>query len=338
MPAESAIEPADSRFARFLIETGWVVNLEEFRSSPERYRELTLPTWLSELPNAWLIIPLTNADELLGFVILATARTRVDVNWEVNDLLKTAARQAATFLSQTLATEALLEARKFEAFNRMSAFVVHDLKNIVAQLSLMLKNAERHRGNPEFQKDMLMTVEHSVERMKQLMMQLREGTKPVEAPRAVDLAAIIGRIARAKGSQQPVPEVRIEQRLTARGHEDRLERVIGHLVQNAIDATGETGRVWIRLVDHDGLAMVEVGDTGLGMTAEFVRERLFKPFQTTKSTGMGIGAYESFQYVQELGGRVQVDSVPGAGTKVQLLLPLFELPEAAAPPARREVA
>ena len=114
--------------------------------------------------------------------MLATARTRVDVNWEVNDLLKTAARQAATFLGQMQATEALLEARKFDAFNRMSAFVVHDLKNIVAQLSLMLKNAERHRDNPEFQKDMLMTVEHSVERMKQLMMQLREGTTPVDAP------------------------------------------------------------------------------------------------------------------------------------------------------------
>ena len=187
--SNAAAEPADSEFARFLSETGWVVNLEEFRSSPERYRELRLPLWLSELPNAWLIIPLANGSELIGFVILATARTRIDVNWEVNDLLKTAARQAATFLGQMQATEALLEARKFDAFNRMSAFVVHDLKNIVAQLSLMLKNAERHRDNPEFQKDMLMTVEHSVERMKQLMMQLREGTTPVDAPHGVDLAA-----------------------------------------------------------------------------------------------------------------------------------------------------
>ena len=121
----------------------------------------------------------------VGF--MATARTRVDVNWEVNDLLKTAARQAATFLGQMQATEALLEARKFDAFNRMSAFVIHDLKNIVAQLSLMIKNAERHRENPEFQKDMLTTVEHSVERMKQLMLQLREGTTPVNAPHGVDL-------------------------------------------------------------------------------------------------------------------------------------------------------
>ena len=338
MAPDTGTEPADGEFVRFLSDTGWVVNLEEYRSSPERYRELRLPLWLSELPNAWLIIPLENGGELIGFVILATARTRVDVNWEVNDLLKTAARQAATFLGQMQATEALLEARKFDAFNRMSAFVVHDLKNIVAQLSLMLKNAERHRENPEFQKDMLMTVEHSVERMKQLMMQLREGTTPVDAPHGVDLAAVIGRIQHAKASQQPVPEVRLEAKVAAKGHEDRLERVIGHLVQNAIDATGKDGRVWIRLAKQDGLALVEVGDTGHGMTPEFVRERLFKPFQTTKAAGMGIGAYESFQYVQELGGRVQVDSTPNVGTHVRLLLPRFESAAGTAASAPKELA
>jgi putative PEP-CTERM system histidine kinase len=334
VPPEPAIEPATSEFIGFLNERGWVVNLEEFRSSPERYRGLSLPLWLSELTTAWLIIPLTNGSELIGFVILSTARTRVDVNWEVNDLLKTAARQAATFLGQMQATEALIEARKFDAFNRMSAFVVHDLKNIVAQLSLMLKNAERHRGNPEFQKDMLVTIEHSVERMKQLMMQLREGTTPVDVPHSVDLAALIGRIQRAKEGQQPVPEIVLEDRVAARGHEDRVERVIGHLVQNAIDATERTGRVWIRLARQDGLAMVEVGDTGRGMTQEFIRERLFKPFQTTKATGMGIGAYESFQYVQELGGRVQVESSPNAGTRVKLLLPVSDTFDRGAMPAK----
>ena len=330
-PASSVTEPSGSPFVRFLAEKGWVVNLEEFRASPERYRELELPQWLSELQNAWLIIPLASGRDLIGFVILATARTRVYVNWEVNDLLKTAARQAATFLVQTQATEALLEARKFDAFNRMSAFVVHDLKNIVAQLSLMLKNAERHRDNPEFQQDMLETVSHSVERMKQLMLQLREGTTPVDAPHAVDLAAVIERIQRSKAGQRPVPEVQLEEQVLARGHEDRLERVIGHLVQNAIDATGEDGRVWIRLAKQDAMAVVEVGDTGHGMTPEFVRERLFKPFQTTKEMGMGIGAYESFQYVQELGGRVQVDSKPGAGTHVSLLLPRLDSPTDSSP-------
>ena len=323
MPADAVPEPGDSEFTRFLTESGWVINLEEFRSSPERYRKLRLPHWLLEWPNAWLVIPLSSANELLGFVVLATARTRIDVNWEVNDLLKTAARQAATFLGQMQATEALLEARKFDAFNRMSAFVVHDLKNIVAQLSLMLKNAERHRDNPEFQKDMLMTVEHSVDRMKQLMMQLREGTTPVDVPSGIDLAAIVDRIQRAKSNQQPGVELRVESNVVAQGHVDRLERVIGHLVQNAIDATADDGRVWVRLAKLNGLAMIEVGDTGRGMTPEFVRDRLFKPFQTTKTTGMGIGAYESFQYVQELGGRVEVDSTPDVGTQVRLWLPAF---------------
>jgi putative PEP-CTERM system histidine kinase len=324
MPAEPVAEPSDSEFIRFLDETGWVVNLEEYRSSPDRYRKLRIPRWLSDWPNAWLVIPLSTASELIGFVVLATARTRIDVNWEVNDLLKTAARQAATFLGQMQATEALLEARKFDAFNRMSAFVVHDLKNIVTQLSLMLKNAERHRDNPEFQKDMRMTVENSVDRMKQLMMQLREGTTPVDAPSGIDLAAVVDRIQRTKANQEPGLELRVESNVVAQGHVDRLERVIGHLVQNAIDATPGDGRVWVRLAKLNGLAVIEVGDTGGGMTPEFVRDRLFKPFQTTKATGMGIGAYESFQYVQELGGRVEVDSTPGVGTQVRLLLPAYE--------------
>jgi hypothetical protein len=85
MQADAVAEPADTEFIRFLSESGWVINLEEFRSSPERYHKLRLPHWLSEWPNAWLVIPLSSASELLGFVVLATARTRIDVNWEVNE-------------------------------------------------------------------------------------------------------------------------------------------------------------------------------------------------------------------------------------------------------------
>ena len=334
----AATESVDGPLASFLATSGWVINTEEYRSSPLRYGGIALPAWLAEAANAWLIIPLATSGGLVGFVVLCTARTPIDVNWEVNDLLKTAGRQAASYLGQMQATEALLEARKFEAFNRMSAFVVHDLKNIVAQLSLMIKNAERHRDNPEFQQDMLMTVEHSVERMKQLMMQLREGTTPVDAPRRVELAEVVGRIARAKASQEPAPSLAVEEAVAALGHEDRLERVIGHLVQNAIDATDKEGRVWIRVARESGEALIEVGDTGHGMAPEFIRDRLFKPFQTTKQTGMGIGAYESFQYVQELGGRVLVDSTPEVGTSVRLLLPMFKGTSGHDPQKTREAA
>lgn len=324
LPQTDDAEPANSALMAFMQRTGWVVNLAEYRSEPERYEHLALPGWLAAQPQAWLLVPLWLGQEMLGFVVLGSPRTRMDVNWEVNDLLKTAGRQAASFLAQMQATEALLEAKKFEAFSRMSAFVVHDLKNIVTQLSLMMKNAKRLGHNPEFQADMLMTVENSLERMRQLMLQLREGAAPGGAAVGVDL----GRIAQGLASQALRRgrhlELELQPRVATRGHADRLERVVGHLVNNALDATDAQQRVWLKLERHGSHARVEVGDNGVGMSESFVQERLFKPFQTTKEAGMGIGAYESFQYVQELGGKVSVNSQEGVGTVVTLLLPLIE--------------
>src|SRR5206468_5765875 len=224
-------------------------------------------------------------------------------------------------LGQVRATEALLEARKFDAFNRMSAFVVHDLKNLVAQLVLLLKNAERHRNNPEFQRDMMATVAHAIERMNKLMLQLRTGTTPVQRPRAVDLGLVVQRACNAKANPEARIELELASGVIALGDEERLEHVVGHLVQNAIDATPSGGRISIKLDRDDRFAVVEVADTGVGMTPEFIRERLFKPFETTKKLGMGIGVYESSQYVAQLGGQLLVDSTPHVGTRVRVLLP-----------------
>jgi putative PEP-CTERM system histidine kinase len=324
MSASSTPEPQNSSLVEFLGSSGWVVNLEEYRSFPRRYGALLLPTWLQQMPQAWLVVPLHVGETLIGFVVLASARAPMDVNWEVNDLLKTAGRQAASFLALMQATEALLEVRKFDAFNRMSAFVVHDLKNVVTQLSLMMKNAERLKDNPEFREDMLITVDSALDRMRQLMLQLREGATPPGTAFGVELEAIANRLASVARERGRTLELDLATPVVTRGHEERLERVIGHMVQNAFDATPASGRVWLRLDRSSGQALVEVGDNGQGMSEEFVRERLFKPFQTTKQAGMGIGAYESFQYVQELGGKITVDSTIGQGTVITVLLPLFE--------------
>ncbi len=317
-------EDVHSPLCQFITTSGWVINLEEYRSYSRRYGQLKLPEWLQNLAQAWLVVPLLVGHELIGFCVLARARTRIDVNWEVNDLLKTAGQQAASFLAQMRATEVLLEVRKFDAFNRMSAFVVHDLKNIVTKLSLMMQNAKRLGDNPEFQKDMLMTVENALERMRQLMLQLHEGAVSSGSPFSVDLGSVIQRIEAVAAGRGRTLEVRLSEPVVIRGHEERLERIIGHVVQNAFDATDPDGRVWLNLDRSSGQARILVGDTGQGMSQEFIRNRLFKPFQTTKHSGMGIGAYESYQYVQELGGRIEVDSAPGQGTTVKLLLPLFE--------------
>ncbi len=324
MPHTGGSEAADTEFCVLLRDKGWVIDLTEYRSAPKRYGAMTMPTWLLASSNPWLVVPLLVDAEMLGFVLLAHPRAATDLNWEVLDLLKTAGRQAAGYLAQMQATEALLEARKFEAFNRMSAFVVHDLKNIVTQLSLMLKNAERHRDNPEFQQDMLLTVESSLEKMKRLMLQLREGATPVGTGHGVELQPIVRRLQTMATAQGRSIQVTKLEPLATRGHEDRLERVLGHLVQNALDATPGQGTVWIGVERISGQVKVDVGDTGSGMSDDFIQSRLFRPFSTTKHSGMGIGTYESQQYIRELGGGITVQSTPGEGTVMTVLLPLFE--------------
>ena len=263
------------------------------------------PGW-RRCPTAWLVVPLRPARELIGFVVLATprARDRRRLGGARPAEDRRAARRRA-ISARCSATEALLEARKFDAFNRMSAFVVHDLKNLVAQLSLMLRNAERHRDNPEFQRDMLTTVEHVVERMNQLMLQLRDGTTPVEKPRLVDLDAVVRRVVRAKASRRAAIETRARDRIVRarpRGPARARDRPPG--AECARRDGRRRRRVGARSPRGRAARVVEVGDTGIGMTPEFVRERLFKPFETTKPAGMGIGVYESSQYVHELGGRI----------------------------------
>jgi putative PEP-CTERM system histidine kinase len=321
LAAVNAVEAADGTLGKFLERTGWVIDLDEYASTPERYPGLALPEWLAGMPGAWLVVPLPSPAGLVGFIVLVTARAAIKIDWEVIDLLKTAGRQAASYLGQIQATEALLEGRKFDAFNRMSAFVVHDLKNLVAQLSLLLKNAERHRDNPAFQRDMLMTVDNVVERMNKLMLQLRTGATPVDKPRPVNLERVIRSVCEAKSEQNAPITMNLGADISAMGHPDQLEHVIGHLVQNAIDASGEAGKVAVQLRRENETAVIEVTDNGTGMTPEFIRDRLFRPFQTTKPAGMGVGVYESSQYVTELGGRIVVESAPDAGTRVRVMLP-----------------
>src|SRR5262249_1038067 len=157
---------------------------------------------------------------------------------------------------------------------------------------------------PEFQKDMRETIQHVVERMNRLLLQLRSGAAPVENAKSIDLSPIVQRVTTVHSVEGHVIDLRVQPGLHALGHEERLERVLGHLVQNAVDATTQGGRVSVSAYREIGHTVIEVADTGTGMSPEFVRQHLFRPFQSTKPSGMGIGAYESHRYVTELGGRI----------------------------------
>ncbi len=319
--AVAQIECADSDLVEFMQRTGWVVDLAEHRRFPGRYDYLKLPPWLAASPHAWLLVPLMTAEGLTGFVVLMSPRVQIDVDWEVLDLLKTAGSEVAVLLRQIEANHALSEAEKFAAISRMSAFVVHDLKNLVAQLTLMLKNAERHGDNAEFRRDMLDTVRHVVDRMNNMLAQARLSSRPVQNPQTVDLAALLQRVCEGKRAQHRGLVWQAPEPVFAIGHADRLEHVFAHIVQNAIDATTPEGAINVSLASRHAQAVVEVLDQGAGMSPAFLQQRLFRPFQTTKDSGMGIGVYESQQYVSSLGGQVQVESTQGQGTRVRIVLP-----------------
>jgi putative PEP-CTERM system histidine kinase len=308
-----------------MLEREWVVDLDEFRAHPDRYQDARLPAWLAGDPQHWLAVPLIVADQLTGIVVIDRPHAAFQVNWEVRDLLKTASRQAASFLALMHATDALLEARKFDAFNKMSAFVVHDLKNIVAQLSLMMQNARRLKDNAEFQEDMLNTVENSLDKMRRLMLQLRSGETPAGVSSGVVLPAVVERIRIAARARGRVLDVQVVDAVVTRGHEERVERVLGHIVDNAFDATQAADTVVLTLAREGSQARIVVRDSGQGMSPDFLNNRLFKPFSSTKVNGMGIGAYESRQYIQEIGGSLAVESEIGRGTVVTVLLPLLEV-------------
>ncbi len=315
-------EPADAPFIQWLASKQWVVDLDEMKVRRDLYGDLSTPAWLEHADNAWLVVPLMLHEELLGFVVLKHSLGNVTFNWEVSDLLKVAARQAAAHLAQMRASNQLIVARQFESFNRTTTFVIHDLKNLIAQLSLLLANAEKHKHKPEFQADMLDTVANAVTRMNKVLAQLRRGSDAAQV-QSVVLADILDEAVASKQAFKLRPTLELPPAsLRVRAERDRLTRAIGHLLQNALEATPPTGLVTLRGFEEAGRAIIEIVDTGCGMDDEFIRTRLFQPFDSTKGAGMGIGAYECRETLRALGGNIEVDSTPGLGTHFRLSLPL----------------
>ncbi len=325
--------PADSPFIRLLQEREWVVNMDEHLETEDRpQHEVKLPRWLTHKGlHAWLVVPLILHEQLFGFVVLARSPLKTQhrqFNWEDCDLLKIAGRQAASHLAQVEASRALSEARQFEAFNRLSAYVVHDVKNLVAQLSLLVANAARHKQNPLFIEDMVRTVDNSVARMNRLLAHLRgDGATHVEN-HDVNLADLLIEMSNQTRDLRPATVIECNAPgLVVTANQDRLASVIGHVVQNARDATpGDNGRITVRLRHDERYAVVEIEDNGCGMDEAFIRDRLFRPFDTTKgAAGMGVGAYETREYVRSLGGHIEVTSEPGKGTSFRLHIPYHRI-------------
>jgi len=316
---------ADDDLPKFLGERQWVIDLREYAANPAQYGHLRLPAWLHP-DGAWrLITPLLVGNQLLGFLVLRAPPEPFVVTFEDLDLLKTVGRNVAVQLAQRRADEQLAESRQFDAYNRFAAFVMHDLKNSVAQLQLLVANAARHRNNPVFVDDAIDTIRNTSERMTRLIEQLQRRDAQGTA-RNVELGPVVA--AAVARSQARVPSIAIDGQLdgvAVFADPERLTSVLEHVIRNAQEATAASGNVTVQLRASGTDAQLTVVDDGAGMDQEFLRHRLFRPFDSTKGAkGMGIGAYQVREYARALGGDVDVWSAPGRGTKFCIRLPLCQ--------------
>jgi putative PEP-CTERM system histidine kinase len=314
----------DDAMVRFLGQTGWVIDLDEYRKDPGRYPGLDVPDWLDPNSGAWIVVPLLLRDALWGILVLNRPGVGRPLNWEDHDLLKTAGQQVSSYLAFTDATERLVESRQFDAFNRLSAYIVHDLKNVAAQLSLVVTNSRRYWDNPEFQTDALATVENATRRMNQMLADLQKGPRSDDSGvRVTDVNNTIESVVERKRGNLPQPRADLlERNLAIRVEPQRFANVLEHLVQNAQEATPSDGEVILGARADGEWVAIEVRDSGCGMDRAFLNDRLFKPFDTTKgNAGMGIGAYESREFAKASGGSISVESTPDQGTRFVMWFP-----------------
>lgn len=326
IPLESIRGPAPlephSGLAKLLRERQWIVDLEEYRIAPHLYDDMELPRWLLEGASLRIVAPLLHGERLSGFFVLYDPPRPFDLTYEDRDLLKTVGRHVATHIAQHDADRKLAESRQFEAYNRLTAFMMHDLKNATAQLQLVVSNAARHKHNPAFIDDAIDTVSNAVKNITRLTEQLARG-EVLHSARAIEIEGVLERAIARCAAQEPAP-VRSGPPTPALVDADaeRLTAIVEHMIRNAQDATADDGRVEVHATADAATVTVAVLDSGHGMATEFVRERLFRPFDSTKGAkGMGIGAYQIREYARMLGGHVEVVSAPGRGTTFSVTLP-----------------
>ena len=266
---------------------------------------------------------LSAGGEDVGFVVLGSRPDGPALTLEDRDLLRTFADQAAVTILGLRLSERLLKAKEMEAFQSLSAFFVHDLKNLASKLSLTLQNLPAHYDDPEFRTDLLATIERSVAKINEMCRRLSPLSRTLEIRRAPgNLSEVVGAtLSGLNGSlrAQVVPE--LEATPPVAMDPDQIQKVVLNLLLNANDAVGEGGRIAVATGQADQWVYVSVSDDGCGMSPDFMARSLFKPFRTTKGQGLGIGLFHSKSIVEAHRGRIEVESEQGKGTTFRVLLP-----------------
>jgi len=269
-------------------------------------------------------VPLAAGDSLLGVMLLGDRVAGLNFSFQEFDLLHCVGDQMAASLLNSRLSQRLLQNKEMEAFQAMSTFFVHDLKNLASTLNLMLKNLPVHFDNPEFRADALRGIGKTCDHINHLISRLSLLRKSLQLqPLETDLNKVV---ASALANCPPTPGVELKQHLPSLPKvmldAEQIDKVITNLALNAIEAVPLGGCISVQTGQNNGWAVVTVSDTGCGMDAEFMSQSLFRPFQTTKKKGLGIGMFQSKMIVEAHGGRIEVESKRGKGSTFRVLLPL----------------
>jgi putative PEP-CTERM system histidine kinase len=304
-------EPADSAFIQGFRGGRWIQEFHQGKS-------------YAALGDCWLAVPLVVQERVLGFITLNRPRAPVALNWESFELLRALARQAASYVAEQRLGQQLHDSRRFQEYAKRFAFVAHDIKNLAAQLQMIVVNAKRHGDNPDFRADAFLTIENSVSRMNDLLQQLRANqVAEADGIPSIDAVAVIRRVLAARNDDRAPIRMAMEcGTALVRIDQDRLSSALTHLLDNAIEASPPDGTIAVTAQSRDGKLVIDIADEGAGMDIEFIHSQLFRPFRSTKSNGYGIGAYQTRDLVRAAGGELEVVSAPGAGTTMRVILPL----------------
>jgi putative PEP-CTERM system histidine kinase len=273
-----------------------------------------------------ICVPIAGGGNLLGVMVLGDRVNALPFTGEDFDLLKCMGEQVAANLLNIQLSERLLQVREMEAFQLMSAFFVHDLKNTASTLSLMLKNMPAHFDDPTFREDALRGLSKSVTRINDLISRLGLLRQGIAVTRTeTDFNDVT---AMALKNLQPVPNVTVTTSFRpvpkVSVDAEQIRKVITNLIMNAVEAVDGSGEVRLETASRPGQVLLSISDNGCGMTREFMLKSLFRPFQTTKKKGIGIGMFLSKRIVEAHGGKIEVESQPGQGSTFRIVLPTAE--------------
>lgn len=314
-------------FSHYFEQKNWIIDIGELRTKPFVYEGLKVNHALLNQASFQLVVPIYKGEKYWGLAGLrGSNNTGKRLNWELRDYLSVVSAQVSNFLFHHEAAEELAENAQFAAFTRMSAFVLHDLKNVLAQIDLILCNAEQHKDNPEFIDDTFETLGHTKARMEKMLHQLSDkSAMQQDSQRLCTLSDCIQKVVDGRCSgYDPKPSVHIISETDVVLEQDKFSNVLYHLISNAQQATADDGKVDITLEKSENgqYMLINIADTGLGMSQSFIKERLFKPFDTTKgNAGMGIGAHDAKAFMEKIGGHLQVKSQQDVGSTFTLWVP-----------------